>query len=211
MREGANKRSPCSWPRPPARHQRCTPAHGATPGARSPSAWQPSSPASACSASAWRSPTRALPLTGPTNQPRIGRPVPFAASQPVTGATRTGRLGSGLGRWPAADHQAATAESGGNGVDWSGPGILRSDALRTASPGALLQGHAGRDLGADGCLPRRGSPRGPCGDGGLDPASNLDRLTHVWGGNPRVSLERAPVTTGSRARSSAPGKSREAP
>jgi hypothetical protein len=60
-------------------------------------------------------------------------PVLFAALQPVTGAMRTGRLGSGLGRWPAADHQVATAESGGNGVDWSGPGILRSDALLTAS------------------------------------------------------------------------------
>ena len=168
------------------------------------------SPASACSASAWRSPTR-IAATGPTAV-RIGRPSAIRRSPAGDGSNEDGaRLGSGPGRWPAADHQAATAESGGNGVDWSGPGILRSDALRTASAGALLQGHAGRNLGADGCLPRRGSPRGPCGDGGLDPASNLDRLTHVWGGNPRVSLERAPVTTGSRARSSAPGKSREAP
>jgi hypothetical protein len=60
-------------------------------------------------------------------------PVRFAALQPATGATRTARLGSGLGPAPEADRQAATAESGGNGVDWSGPGILRSDALRTAS------------------------------------------------------------------------------
>jgi hypothetical protein len=60
-------------------------------------------------------------------------PVRFAALQPATGATRTARLGSGLGPAPEADRQAATAESGGNGVNWSGPGILRSDALRTAS------------------------------------------------------------------------------
>lgn len=60
-------------------------------------------------------------------------PVRFAALQLVTRATRTARLGSSPGRWPEADHQAATAESGGNGVDWLGPGILRSDARRTAS------------------------------------------------------------------------------
>jgi hypothetical protein len=212
MRAGANKRSLCSWPRPPARRQRCTPAHGATPGARSPSPWRSSSPASACSASAWRFPTPALPLTGPLNQPRIGQPrcdSPPSSRRREPRGPRDSVPASGQRPRPIARPQRQSpAETAWTGRGPESCALMLYKRLRWRAPAAARgqRPRSWRPPSVPG-IPARTLRRwrlGPIGQA-RPPHPRVGRQS------PCISWARVPAKTESRARSSAPGKSHETP